>query len=131
MLPDVCETELDIRLLPGMNHEEVIHQVKEIAGESIEITLIDWKPPVVTDPNSEFVSICKEALDQVTGVSNTPKGVSYYTDAAIFANKLNIPFVNIGPADTGMTHQPNENVEVSRLIDAVKTYILIALRYLS
>lgn len=39
--------------------------------------------------------------------------------------------VIIGPADTGMTHQPNEYVEVSRLVQAVKIYLLIASRYLA
>jgi acetylornithine deacetylase/succinyl-diaminopimelate desuccinylase-like protein len=30
-----------------------------------------------------------------------------------------------------MTHQPNEWVEVSRLVQAVKIYLLIATRYLA
>ena len=36
-----------------------------------------------------------------------------------------------GAADTSMTHQPNENVEVSRLVQAVKIYLLIASWYLA
>jgi len=57
--------------------------------------------------------------------------VAYYTDGSVLANRLQIPMVNIGPADTGMTHQPNECVEVSRLVQAVKIYLLIAARYLA
>jgi succinyl-diaminopimelate desuccinylase len=130
VIPDVCEAELDIRLVPGQDYLEIMERVKHIAGDHVEIELIDWKEPVESDPDSEIVGIALNAVEQVTGQSRAPKGVSYFTDGAILANRLNIPMVNIGPADTGMTHQPNENVEVSRLVHAVKIYLLIASRYL-
>lgn len=130
VLPDACEAEIDIRLVPGQDHEEVIQKVRTLAGERIEVDLIDWKPPVVSDPNAEFVQISLNAVKEVTGQPRVPKGVSYYTDAAILANQLGIPMVNIGPADTNMTHQPNEYVQVSRLAQAVKVYLLIAARRL-
>jgi acetylornithine deacetylase/succinyl-diaminopimelate desuccinylase-like protein len=128
--PDRCEAEIDIRLVPGQDYQAVIRQVQELAGDKVEITLIDWKEPVETSPKEEFVKISLAAVEQVTGQARAAMGVSYYTDAAILANRLKIPFVNIGPADTGETHQPNEHVEVSRLVDAVKIYLLIAARYL-
>lgn len=130
VLPDACETEIDIRLVPGQDHEEVIQKVRTLAGERIDVDLIDWKPPVVSDPAADFVQLSLKAVEEVTGQPRSPKGVAYYTDAAILANQLNIPMVNIGPADTGMTHQPNEHVEVSRLVQGVKIYLLIAARYL-
>jgi succinyl-diaminopimelate desuccinylase len=130
VLPDACEAEIDIRLVPGQDHEEVIQKVRALAGERIEVDLIDWKPPVVSDPAADFVQLSLKAVEEITGQPRSPKGVAYYTDAAILANQLNIPMVNIGPADTGMTHQPNEHVEVSRLVQGVKIYLLIAARYL-
>jgi succinyl-diaminopimelate desuccinylase len=130
VIPDVCEAELDIRLVPGQDHIEIIDRVKAIAGDTIEVELIDWKEPVESDPDSEIVDIALNAVGDITGQPRAPKGVSYFTDGAILANRLNIPMVNIGPADTGMTHQPNENVEVSRLVQAVKIYLLIASWYL-
>jgi succinyl-diaminopimelate desuccinylase len=130
VIPDVCEAELDIRLVPGQDHIEIIERVINLAGETIEIELIDWKEPVQSDPDSEIVALALEAVEKITGRPRLPKGVSYFTDGAILANRLNIPMVNIGPADTGMTHQPNENVEVSRLVQAVKIYLLIASWYL-
>jgi succinyl-diaminopimelate desuccinylase len=130
VIPDVCEAELDIRLVPGQDHIEIIERVINLAGETIEIELIDWKEPVQSDPDSEIVPLALEAVEKITGRPRLPKGVSYFTDGAILANRLNIPMVNIGPADTGMTHQPNENVEVSRLVQAVKIYLLIASWYL-
>jgi succinyl-diaminopimelate desuccinylase len=131
VLPDVCEAEIDIRLVPGQDYRGVIDAVKAHAAEHIDVELIDWKEPVESDPDSDVVQLALEAVEEITGQPRTPKGVSYYTDAAIIANRLKIPMVNIGPGDTGMTHQPDENVEAVRLTEAVKIYLLLATRFLT
>jgi succinyl-diaminopimelate desuccinylase len=131
MIPDTCETEVDIRLVPGMDHEKVVRQVKGLAEDRVEVEVMDWKEPVETDPGDRIVDISLQAIEQVTGKPRQPMGVSYFTDGSVLANRLRIPMVIIGPADTGMTHQPNEYVEVERLVQAVKAYLLIAVRYLA
>ena len=131
VIPDACEAELDIRLLPGQDFEAVLNEVRLLAGENIKIELMDWKEPVESDPKAEIVQMALEAVEAITGKPRSVKGVSYYTDGAILANRLSIPMVIIGPADTGMTHQPDENVEIARLVQAVKIYLLLAYRYLN
>jgi len=131
VIPDVCEAEVDIRLLPGMDYQKVVQQVRELGEGRVEVEVLDWKEPVESDPDAEIVGLSLQAVEEVTGQPRQPKGVAYYTDGSVLANRLQIPMVNIGPADTGMTHQPNECVEVSRLVQAVKIYLLIAARYLA
>lgn len=131
VIPDSCEAELDIRLVPGMDHEKVVQQVRELGESRVKVEMLDWKAPVESDPKARIVGISLDAVEQVTGVPRQPKGVSYFTDGAVLANRLQIPMVIIGPADTSMTHQPNEHVEVVRLVQAVKAYLLIATRYLA
>lgn len=131
VLPDKCEAEIDIRLVPGQDYLEIVNEVSTLAGEHIDVEIIDWKEPVESDPDSEVVQLALEAVEEITGLPRSPKGVSYYTDGAIIANRLKIPMVNIGPADTGMTHQPDENVEAARLTEAVKIYLLLIVRYLA
>jgi len=130
VVPDACEVQLDIRLVPGVDHRQVVQQVQDLGEGRVRVQVMDWKPPVETDPQAEIVDLSLRAVEEVTGRSLAPKGVAYYTDGAVIANRLGIPMVIIGPADTGMTHQPNEYVEVSRLVEAVKIYVLIASRYL-
>ena len=130
VLPDTCEAQLDIRLLPGMDHLTVLEQVRKLGEDQVEVDLIDWKAPVETRPDSQIVRISLQAVEEITGLPRVPAGVSYFTDGSVIANALDIPMVIIGPADTGMTHQPNEYVEVSRLVEAVKIYLAIAVRYL-
>jgi len=131
VVPDTCEVELDTRLVPGMDHQKVVRQVRELGKGQVEVEMLDWKKPVEGDPKAEIVDLSLQAVEEVTGLPRQPKGVSYYTDGSVIANSLQIPMVVIGPADTDMTHQPNEYVEVSRLVEAVKIYLLIATRYLA
>jgi succinyl-diaminopimelate desuccinylase len=131
VIPDRCEAEVDIRLLPGMDPQEMLRQVQDLGEGHIDVEMIDWKLPVETDPQARIVDISLAAVEEVTNLPRQPKGVSYYTDGSVLANRLGIPMVIIGPADTGMTHQPDECVEVERLVQGVKAFLLIAVRYLS
>jgi succinyl-diaminopimelate desuccinylase len=131
VIPDVCEAEVDIRLVPGIDYRKVVEQVRNLGQGRVDVELIDWKLPVETDPKAKIVPLSLQAVEEVTGVPRQPKGVSYYTDGSVLANELKIPMVIIGPADTGETHQPNEHVEVTRLVQGVKAYLLIAVRYLA
>ena len=130
VIPDACDAQLDIRLVPGMDYLKVVQQVQELGEDRVEVEVLDWKEPVESDPKAEIVGLSLQAVEEVTGQPRLPKGVAYYTDGTVIANNLQIPMAIVGPADTGMTHQPNEYVEVSRLVEAVKIYLLIAARYL-
>ncbi|RLB05076.1 MAG: hypothetical protein DRG83_03370 [Deltaproteobacteria bacterium] len=99
-----------------MNHRKIAQQVQELGEGRVEIEVLDQKEPVESDPHAEIVSLSLQAVEDVTGQLRSPKGVAYYTDGAVIANGLQIPTVIIGPGDTGMTHQPNEYVEVSQLV---------------
>jgi succinyl-diaminopimelate desuccinylase len=131
VIPDKCEIELDIRLLPDQTPEQILETLRQIGGSDVEFKLIDFKKPVVTEISNPFVKTAADAVADVTGHKPRISGVSYYTDGYVLANALKIPMVIIGPAETHMTHQQDEYVEIDRLVDAVKIFILIAMRTLS
>lgn len=131
VIPDMCEAEIDIRLLPKQSQNEVLATIKKLGGRQIQIEVIDFKKPVETDINDPFVKIAVNSVASIIGKRHKPHGVSYFTDGTIIANSLNIPMVIIGPAETAMTHQINEYVEIPKLIDAAKIFCLIALRTLT
>jgi succinyl-diaminopimelate desuccinylase len=43
---------------------------------------------------------------------------------------LKIPMIICGPGDAKLAHQPNEHVEVSKLVQAAKIYTLAAAKLL-
>jgi succinyl-diaminopimelate desuccinylase len=66
----------------------------------------------------------------VTGERPVPKGVRYYTDAAVFVPHLNVPMIICGPGDAKQAHQPNEHVEIVKLVQSAKIFTLAALKLL-
>ena len=69
-------------------------------------------------------------VEEVLGERPTPKGVRYYTDATALAPAFKAPMIICGPGDPKLAHQPNENVMIERLVQAVKIYTLTAGRFL-
>lgn len=70
-----------------------------------------------------FVKACKRAVKETTG-----KSILFYrnsvADECVFAERLNVPVVTIGP-DGGNAHQADEYVEVISLEKVVTTYLTI------
>ena len=72
-----------------------------------------------------FVNVAAE----VTG-EPPMKGANYYSDAVVFVPVFKAPMIICGPGDARLAHQPNEHVEVSKLIETAKIYTLAAIRLL-
>ena len=130
LVPDLCKAQLDIRYLPTQDPEKLFTRFNEIGEPKVKVEIIgDSKPPVETDPNSNFVKTALGVADEITKGKHQVGGVSYFTDAAVLANKLGIPAIIIGPGKTWMSHQPNEYVEIPDFLNAIKIYVLLAMRY--
>lgn len=130
VVPDKCSSQLDIRYLPSQEPSDLIAAFEELGEDEIEISMVgDPKLPVKSDPDSDIVKISVDAVKNVVGKKPKLGGASYFTDATILSNQLGVPAVIIGPADTWMTHQPDEYVEISNYLNAIKIYTLIAMRY--
>lgn len=130
VVPDTCTAEIDIRIPPPLNPKELFREYKKLAGQTVDLDLIDYKLPVDTDPADPFVKVCLDSAEQITRKKKVPGGTPYFTDGTIICNEYNLPLVIIGPAPLWMTHQYDEYVEISDLIKGIKIFSLIALRYL-
>jgi len=139
VVPDRCEVTIDQRTVPGQDHGAIVNQVRaliadlaqKIPGFRASVEVINDRLPVATSPEEPVVQCFCEAVAEVVGERPVPKGVNYYTDAAVFAPALNAPMVICGPGDPKLAHQPNEYVEVTKLVEAAKIFTLAAARILS
>ena len=68
---------------------------------------------------------------EVTGERPVPKGVNYYTDGVVFAPAFKAPMIICGPGEAGLAHQPNEYVEVQKMVEAANIFTLAAVRLLT
>ena len=123
IVPDECKVCYDIRLIHGVNKEDVIDKVKALIDKfsttdntfNASISIARYCPALYTDPENDFVR-------KVAGILNSDIGVvSFTTDSPYFAS-LEAPVVVIGPGDSGMCHQVDESLEIEELEKTKKLY---------
>jgi len=138
MVPDQCKITIDLRTVPGQDHALIISQVKDLIGQlkskdpsfSADLRTTQAGIALATSPDDPMVAALSEIIASVTGVTPTPKGVRYFTDAAVYAPVIPAPLIICGPGPAEMAHQPDEYVEVEKLKQAVRIYTLAAFRLL-
>jgi succinyl-diaminopimelate desuccinylase len=133
VVPDQCKITLDMRTVPGQEHSAIIKQINELIatlktkdpGFSASLRSTQAGPALSTQADDPMVKLIGQVINHVSGVTPTPKGVRYFTDAAIYAPRIHAPLVICGPGKAEMAHQPDEYIEIDKLIQAAKIYSLI------
>jgi len=114
--------------------EKLISDVKkriDLPDFRATVRVTNNRQPLETSPEEPIVQRLYGIVNEVTGRRLEPKGVGYYTDAVEFVPALKIPFVICGPGNPKLNHQTNECVEIEKLVEAVKIYILTAIEFLT
>ena len=130
IIPENAEAALDIRTIPGFNHEEIIDNVhsicktmeKENSGLNFRIEVENNRPPLTIDEEDDFI---KEIVSVYKNLSYPIKfkGLNFYTDASQLIPFHNIPFAILGPGEENMCHQRNERIKIESIMKMTKFYI--------
>jgi succinyl-diaminopimelate desuccinylase len=121
-VPDSARIGVDIRTVPGMDHQALLGQMRALLGEA-ELDVFSDLKPVWTAPDHEWVQrvfeICKPYVDEAPAARTAP----YMTDAA---NLLKVyagaPTVVLGPGEAAMAHQTDEYASMERIRQSVAIY---------
>lgn len=116
-----CELHFDLRLLPGMDNEELrsaiqsrLNPIAERSGTDIVFSsLFEGVEPFDEPAESELVKVC----EQLTGHSS--ESVAFATEAP-FMQQLGMQIVILGPGSINQAHQPDEFISIDQLEPAVK-----------
>ncbi len=111
-----CELLLDLRVLPGLQVEELraelaarVARVAERRGLGWEVApLFEAIPPAETPASSAIV----QASETLTG--HAAEAVGFGTEAP-FLNQLGLETVILGPGNLAQAHQPDEYLETGRI----------------
>jgi len=133
VVPDFCEATIDMRTLPVHSHEEIIevfkNNIQKLSSSCedflAEIEIINDRGPYEISPDAPIVQTLRKSITEVKGSEPKICGVAFYTDASVF-NKACDSIVVCGPGRPELAHQPNEYVEIPKLIDATKIYSFFA-----
>jgi acetylornithine deacetylase len=107
VIPDRCEAQIAIRLLPGMKAEAMSERVREtvdraLPGEPFELTYLGESPAMMLD---EGAALYRELCDLV-GQRGT-ESVAFATDAG-WLQTLGFRCAVFGPGSIEVAHRPNE-----------------------
>ena len=139
VVPDMCKLQIDIRTVPGQDHQEILLDIKLLLAEiessynaKFDVKVFNDKVALKNKSDDQFIKLALNAATELFGREYKAKGVNYCTDASIFIPSFNenLSVIICGPGEETQSHKPNEYVKTSKYIDSIRLYKEIASRYL-
>lgn len=139
VIPGECMTALDIRTIPGQEHDILKKKILDIFKKlslkdthfKAEMSVIEERPWTETSPDELIVKATAKAFKYVTKKEPIYNGVPGATDGTFLKSWKNIPIVTIGAGNRLIPHQANEYVEIKELMETVKIYALTTVLFLN
>lgn len=129
VLPADGALGLDIRTIPGIGHEQLIHEITErvnnyafVGRVGGTVAVIDDRPSTDTPTDSPVVQAVVAGHSDVTGVEPEIGGVPGATDGTVLWRDASLPVVVYGPGDKWIAHQTDEYVELDDLNRKAEVY---------
>jgi succinyl-diaminopimelate desuccinylase len=138
VLPETAYLALDVRTVPGQDHEELFGSLRELALEacegheqvSVDVELIEERPWTETSRQEPLVAALERAYEVALGRAPSYGGVPGATDGTFLHASAGVPIVTVGPGDRTIPHQRDEFVEVAAIVDAARLYAAVAVEFL-
>ena len=122
LVPDLARIGVDIRTVPGTNHEELILELKNLMRDA-EFEIFADSQSVWTEPDEAWVQRVFEICKPILGEAPVARTAPYMTDAAnlrkVYAGA---PTVVLGPGEAAMAHQTDEYCNMERIPQSVAIY---------
>lgn len=117
VIPDRCEVQLGIRLLPAMSAEAMIDRIRAtvggaMAGAPFTLEYLSESPAMILDEHAAIHQELAAALGQRESGS-----VMFATDAG-WLQRIGLDCVLFGPGSIEVAHRPNEFVPAAELARA-------------
>jgi succinyl-diaminopimelate desuccinylase len=123
LVPDAASIGVDIRTVPGMDHEVLLKRLREQLGDDVRVDVFSNLSPVWTRPEHEWVQRVFEICRPVIGENPAPRTATYMTDAAnLLKAYAGAPTVVLGPGEAGVAHQTDEYCSMERIRQSVALY---------
>ena len=101
IVPDRCDLDIGIRLLPGMKAEDMVERVKQAVGD-LAVEVLSNSPPLLTSQDSELYQAVLPHANR-----NGMESVSFASDAG-WLQTMGIECLLFGPGAIEVAHKANE-----------------------
>jgi len=126
-VPDEAVIGIDIRTIPTQRHAHLRAQLATLLGPEVELLPVVDLEGVRTDEDDPFVQRVMQSVREVCGETPRAGSATYFTDASVLTPAYGgVPTVVLGPGEMALCHQTDEWCSVSRIEQAVETYLRIA-----
>jgi len=134
VIPEICESTSDVRIVPGMTVEGVLDEIRGIVDGlkeedpemEVEVSSPLNKPPSEIPATHELFRIADEAVKTVVGYELKPVGTSGSNDTSWLTTVAGIPAMAFGPGG-GNAHGADEWTSIEMLVNFAKIYGLMAI----
>ena len=134
VIPESCWLAIDRRIIPGEAVEQVDEEIEAIVRRLYEEDPdfnCEWKRVMVYESaeipmDHEIAEVVSKHTEKVIGHVPPPGGTIASTDQRNFINDAGIPAITWGPG-WGKSHEFDEYVEVSQVVDCAKILVLTIL----
>lgn len=134
IVPDYCESMVEIRYLPQFPIEKIYHQIKDIAERiaekrGLKVTLEKFVeiPAVCLSPDEKIINDLKKACEEVYHQPIITRGTGPANESFMLI-KRGIPTVVFGPLGD-RAHSDNEFIEVDSLTKTIEVYLNTLLNF--
>lgn len=112
VIPDRCDIDVGVRLMPGDESgtaiEEITECVSRASGATVEVTQINDNPPMLTGAGAPLYRQLIALLDQPEDL-----GVSYASDGG-WLGRADYQCVLFGPGSIAVAHRPDEHMPIAQ-----------------
>ena len=113
VIPERCETFLDVRSIPSYSHEELASRIQARVESNIYVHS-DWMVPVDTRADQPIVKACLAANPGSVTIGSPTMSDWIYLKG--------IPTVKVGPGDSNLSHTAGERIHLDHLEQAARLY---------
>jgi succinyl-diaminopimelate desuccinylase len=126
-VPDAAEMGIDIRTVPGLDHDELCERIQACLGPDAALSPIVDVSALWSDPESAWIQSVFDTVSTLQGERPEPRTVAFFTDGSpLQAAYAGIPTLVLGPGESAMAHQTDEYCLVEEIEAATALYQRIA-----
>jgi acetylornithine deacetylase/succinyl-diaminopimelate desuccinylase-like protein len=136
IVPDSCQAEVDIRILPGQNKKYVLNELESILGDT-EIETIQYHAPTLSSADTDAYRLITDTLKDCLGEMPVLPTICAGATDSRYIRKMGIPSYGIGmmtfkidPAMKASVHGKNEKLDIESLRAKADFLVRLAKKYL-
>ncbi|MGM0652972.1 MAG: M20/M25/M40 family metallo-hydrolase [Bacillota bacterium] len=138
IVPDYCEADIDIRILPGQDCEYVESELRLVISKDIDIEFTEYRPPTFSSSSEKFYKLMEETTLEMAGdkalclpiISAGSTDSKYIRSAGIPAYGVGHMAEGFDPELRTTVHGRNERTDIDSLLFKTEFFKRLAQKYL-